>query len=1184
MTDGLVGRADLLRALVAAPAADAVPIARLLGYDPEPPAEQRPRFEADGVNTAEQRPAAENLPESAALRPAVFWRPERYVLRETEPPLPVPASRPAWRNRPGGPPAPEFLAPWRDLAPRLRQLIGQALPVGEVDVDRVVDTWSKGDLLRRLPREYRPQPAVRVQVVVDRARHLRPFARDQALVAKALPWLAEDLAVEEAIWPSMASWPWLIDPGAGTQRPWEPPEPGSVVLALTDLGSLARHDVGARSRWRRLGEMIAAAGCEPAALLPCAPSRLEPATRRTWQVISWEDPCGAPPRTDGEGAEELIALLSHAIRIEPGLLRALRRAVLPGADAGVESEFWQHPALESDHPQAATLSPAAAARLQARLAERPGHDPDRLQTVIDLWRRWRYALREVVWFEEVLNLPPAMRCAVPKDDLDDARAHMAWKSAGGPGDDVVVREYFHRATRRATAHGWNTELATAMLRAKRRDDPAFRPPVPVDPRWEPDGEPARLDLWQRNGSVVAAPAGDPSGSEGSYLATLDTGKGRWIVLPLQDAFWAAGAPPAWAHDWGTDAYGAWAAFRVSDATGARAEQRMRWCPAGTFLMGSLKGEKSRFDDEGPQHSVTIADGFWMFDTACTEALWRAVMNKPPERPKGDKYPVTHVSWQDARAFVAALNARMPGLSLGLPTEAQWEYACRAGTTSAYSFGDTFDETKANIGATTVPVGSLPANPWGLHEMHGNVWEWCEDRWHDTYKGAPTDGSAWVDGGAASRVLRGGSGSIEARFVRSAFRYRSVPSNRDGLIGFRCARVQQASGAEQAAVPVVLASRGEGAERPRPQGPTSAAVLLRAGEAPASPPPRAGAILIRSDREELTFRSFTKPAWATDIGRDRFGLFTAFIVPGTEVTQRLRWIPPGRFWMGSPDDEPGRYEWEGPRHLVTLEEGFWLFDTPCTQALWQAVMRTNPSRFRTPLRPVENVSFEDALTFIQRTNQQLPGLNLVLPSEAQWEYACRAGTETATYAGPMEILGENNAPVLDAIAWYGGNSGKDFDLDNGYDSSGWQGKQYQHARAGTRPVGLKAANAWGLYDMLGNVWEWCGDDWHDSYKDAPTDGWARTEGAKGAANRVLRGGSGSLGARGVRSAVRSRNDPANRNGNVGFRCARVQRESEVPAVAEGGEEQASGAERAAATTGPERRRGILDRPRPERKRS
>jgi len=240
-----------------------------------------------------------------------------------------------------------------------------------------------------------------------------------------------------------------------------------------------------------------------------------------------------------------------------------------------------------------------------------------------------------------------------------------------------------------------------------------------------------------------------------------------------------------------------------------------------------------------------------------------------------------------------------------------------------------------------------------------------------------------------------------------------------------------------------------------------------------------------------------PVWASAWGQDAYGPWCAFRLG--EVTQRLRWIPPGRFRMGSPARESGRFEWEGPQHEVRLTQGFWLFDTPCTQALWQAVMGTNPSFFKGPQRPVELVSWEECQTFLAAFTQRVPALPLALPTEAQWEYACRAGTQTARYAAR-----------LDTIAWYDANS---------------DGQ--------THDVGQKRPNAWGLYDMLGNVDEWCLDGLRDYTAEPVVDPVGRMDAG---ADRVLRGGGWPLSARLVRAANRLGNAPGYRIDSLGFRCA------------------------------------------------
>lgn len=277
-----------------------------------------------------------------------------------------------------------------------------------------------------------------------------------------------------------------------------------------------------------------------------------------------------------------------------------------------------------------------------------------------------------------------------------------------------------------------------------------------------------------------------------------------------------------------------------------------------------------------------------------------------------------------------------------------------------------------------------------------------------------------------------------------------------------------------------------------------------------------------------------PRWATEWGEDRHGVFAGFRVG--DVRHRMRYIPPGVFMMGSPEDEAGRFPNE-TQHEVELTKGFWLGATPCTQALWEAVTGENPSRFKTPDRPVENVSWNDCVEFFKKLNANVSKLNAAFPTEAQWEYACRAGTRAATYAGNLEILGRNIAPLLHGIAWYGGNCGVDFELENGWNTTddSWKEKQFEFKTGGSHRVGLKRPNPWGLHDMLGNVLEWCAD-WYGDYPKART---IDPNGPTTGASRVYRGGSWSSDARYVRAARRSDGDPVARGERLGFRLARGQ---------------------------------------------
>lgn len=233
-------------------------------------------------------------------------------------------------------------------------------------------------------------------------------------------------------------------------------------------------------------------------------------------------------------------------------------------------------------------------------------------------------------------------------------------------------------------------------------------------------------------------------------------------------------------------------------------------PGGTFLMGSPDTEKQRYNTESPQHWVTVKP-FYMGKFTVTQEQWRRVaalpevemyLNPDPSYFKGDYFPVESISWFEAVEFCDRLSKKS-GRKYGLPSEAEWEYACRAGTTTPFHFGLTISTDFANYDGNftygsasqgiyrqkTTPVGSFPANAFGLYDMHGNVWEWCADHWHGNYNGTPSDGSVWEnddDDDDDDKVLRGGSHFSTPAKCRCAYRGYYSPDDDSDNIGFRIA--------------------------------------------------------------------------------------------------------------------------------------------------------------------------------------------------------------------------------------------------------------------------------------------------------------------------------------------------------------------------------------------------------------
>ena len=497
-------------------------------------------------------------------------------------------------------------------------------------------------------------------------------------------------------------------------------------------------------------------------------------------------------------------------------------------------------------------------------------------------------------------------------------------------------------------------------------------------------------------------------------------------------------------------------------------------PAGEFLMGSPpttspeeleklfgKDEWTTYTTDFPQHRVRISRPFWLGKTEVTQEQWQAVMGDDPSGSPGrGQNPVDNVSWEDCQQFLLKLSATT-GKKLRLPAEAEWEYACRAGAATAFYFGDNPADLDAhawhsgNAVVMTQPVGKTKPNAWGLYDMAGNVWEWCED-WHGPYgEEAETDPEG--PGAGNARILRGGSwrGGVLGNFL-NAHRGWNSPSYRSRTDGFRVART--------IGVPV------EPLPGAQATAPASAKARL----------PRAKV----SQQQVEEARKRGVPATKE------------FSLPGGKA-MRFVYIPPGTFTMGSPATERDRDPDETP-HEVTLTKGFYLGVTEVTQGQWRAVMGPDPSGQAVDDElPMARITWVDCQNFVGK----LPR-GARLPTEAEWEYACRAGSRTRF------SFGDSDAD-LNRHAWYLPNSGER-----------------------THPVGRLVANAWGLFDMHGNVLEWCADSYGPYAAGPVTDPPAPTSGP----SRVRRGGCCMSLHGDCRSARREQSSYYSRTATIGLRVA------------------------------------------------
>ena len=535
-------------------------------------------------------------------------------------------------------------------------------------------------------------------------------------------------------------------------------------------------------------------------------------------------------------------------------------------------------------------------------------------------------------------------------------------------------------------------------------------------------------------------------------------------------------------------------------------------PAGEFLMGSPDSDKDAYIGEKPQHRVRITKPFYLGQYLVTQEQWEAVMGSNPSYFKGPTNPVEQISWRDCQQFLGKLNTKSAagGEQFRLPSEAQWEYACRAGSTTRYCFGD--DDSKlgeyawydANSGRKPHPVGGKKPNAWGLYDMHGNVWEWCQDWYKDGYYAkSPMDDPIGAATTGLCPVFRGGSWESSNGCCRSAHRNISSPGYFSFCHGLRVARG--------------LADKVSAAAEPKTTTPKQITnsigmklTLVPSGEF----------MMGCGESAEATAAFFQKNYDGNGVKADSF--------KDEHPQHRVQITKP--FYLGTYHVTRGQFrQFVADTHYKTDAEtrekpGAWGWNPDTKKDGFNEKYSWRSAGFKqTDEHPVVCVSWDDAVAFCKWLSRK-EGKTYRLPTEAEWEYACRAGTTTRYYSGddPETLAKVGN--VADAT----------------YRTKFPDTKYTIKARDGyvfTAPVGCFKPNAFGLYDMHGNAWQWCADRhgvWY--YATSPADD---PTGPDSEPLHELRGGSWGERPSDARSAGRGGELHGTGANDLGFRVARTQ---------------------------------------------
>lgn len=741
---------------------------------------------------------------------------------------------------------PQALLPSATQTRRLREQLSQKGDGRKLAISRLVSMLARAQLPTRLPRQDWPYAPGHVCVLVDRSQHLRPYWHDQdQLVHLLANWIGAakltTYTVQGDPWQIQAAWSRgrvLHSVPSLCALPSD-----HLVLLLSDSAALrvgANH-AAQRAHWQHASDLLAAKGARVLACPPCARQ----------EMIE-----------TNEAMQLLLTLLSCARRIEPELLRAVRKLHPLTANApGLEARIWSNHALFEIGYDVCVWRSKSVLEYRKKFAQL---DAAMQIAVLHTMLAVHGVRGRAIEVQETLVWASHVPLAVRQQKAEQIDFASTWLQRLGadkntilnpsPGlvafaeqswgfhgvDDAVIGQFDY-----AFAPLWAISESAALRRSVPSVPAGILPltlqkrllgqTLPDEKRWILQQRGAQLLLAEKllqNASPMGMPLDmraatltwrdrlsqawlgqqniDDFTGEKCVLAELRAGQTLHLhtnrlrlsldtVMPEIEELLAINlnqpsviSASICQLEQGRDAYGMYLDLAIHGVT-----QRMRYIEPGQFLMGSPENEAGRLDNEGPQQRVVIAEGFWLADTACTQELWQVVMGENPSRfHEGNqgslRHPVERVCWHEVQGFLQRFAKLLPDFATSLPTEAQWEYACRAGTTMPFSFGAHCSSAQANFDGRypygdapigkyrgqTVAVKEFAGNPWGLYLMHGNVWEWCEDIWRESYAQALDVGDKDL------RVLRGGCWIGDAQHMRSAFRFHLAPGRRSNDVGFR----------------------------------------------------------------------------------------------------------------------------------------------------------------------------------------------------------------------------------------------------------------------------------------------------------------------------------------------------------------------------------------------------------------